>query len=124
MNYHFWSKSLKPKPRRPSKNATKTPLSPAIEKKKKTISNFIHVGLVLLLFMQATACVFGKKVTEIANCWLRTPPGEIPSEFIVKIAMRKFFWKFLWCSASTPTMEFIRSKMKIYPHEKTHDKAA
>jgi len=36
MNYHFWSRSIRPKSRSPQKNGAKRPASAAVEKKKKS----------------------------------------------------------------------------------------
>jgi hypothetical protein len=124
INYHFWSMSLEPQSRRPRKNPKKQVLSLAVAKKKKAILNFVHVGLVLLLFLQAFACEYGKKVAHIADCWLRTPSGPIPSEFIAKIALKNILGEFLWGSASNPIAKIIRSKMRSRQEEKAFDIAS
>jgi hypothetical protein len=112
MHYHFWSKSISPQSRRPGKNKTPQPTTKAIQKKKEAISNFVHIGLVLLLFLQAFACKFGEEASSIANCWLRTPSKSIPSEFIAKVALRNFIGTFLTSSASNPITKIIKMKKR------------
>jgi len=124
MNYHFWSMSLKPQLRRPQKNPAKKVSGKAENKKKNTILNFVHTGLVLLLFLQAFACEYGKKVAVTADCWLRTPPENIPSEFIAKIALKNVLGEFLWGSASNPITKIIQSRTRRRCEKKPLDTAA
>jgi hypothetical protein len=112
MTYHFWSKSVKPQSRRPVKNDTKPNLPKSVERKKKAILNFVHIGLVLQLFLQAFACEFAEKVSQNADCYLRTPSKSIPSEFIAKVALRNILASFLCGSASNPIVTYIRNKKR------------
>lgn len=112
MNYHFWSMSVKPRSRRPGKNPPRVGAVDRVERKKRAISNFVHVGLALLLFLQAFACEFAEKTTALADCWLRTPTETIPSEFIAKIALKNVLARFLSISASNPIADFILRKRK------------
>lgn len=123
MTYHFWSKSLKPQSRRPAKNDAKRTFSESVERKKKAITNFVHIGLVLQLFLQAFACEFAEKVSENADCWLRTPCQSIPSEFIAKVALKNVLWDFLCDSASNPIAAIIRNK-KRFRSDKNHLRVA
>lgn len=117
MHYHFWSMSVKPRSRRPAKNPPQTGASDSVERKKRAISNFVHVGLVLLLFLQAFACEFAEKTTALADCWLRTPAETIPSEFIAKIALKNVLARFLSVSASNPIGDFIQRKRRRHLRE-------
>ena len=115
MEYRFWSKHLEPQTRRPAKNGVRRE-STNQEATKRTlaaISNFLHIGLVLLVFLQALSCKFGSRVTEEADCWLRTPPGSVPSVFIAKIAVGGILRRILCGSASNPIAEIIQAKMKF-----------
>lgn len=37
--------------------------------------------------LQLPALKFSQEIIRTAHCWLRTPPGNVPSEFITKIAL-------------------------------------
>lgn len=112
MDYHFWSKSITAQSRRPKKNPKQTTkgLLPGTQKTKNAIVNFVHVGLVLLIYLQASACMYGQAVTKTANCWLRTPSNSIPSEFIAKMALRNILGQYLWGSVISPITQLIQSK--------------
>ena len=114
MEYRFWSKHLEARTRRPVKNGTRRE-STNQEATKRTlaaISNFLHVGLVLLVFLQAFSCKFGIGVIKEADCWLRTPSSDVPSEFVAKIAVGCILRRLLRSSASNPIAEIIHAKMK------------
>jgi hypothetical protein len=114
MEYRFWSKHLEPQTRRPVRNSDKrTTTNPkATERTIAAMSNFLHVGLVLLAFLQALSCKFGVSVAEKADCWLRTPSGAIPSEFVAKIALGCILRRILNGSGENPIAEIIHAKMK------------
>lgn len=124
MQYHFWSKSINPQSRRPGKNSPNKIDTPSINAKKEAISNFVHIGLVVLLFLQAVACNFKESVTNVADCWLRTSSKEIPSEFIVKIALTKVVGGFIRRSASNAIMKIINDKKKPHPPDNESEVAA
>ncbi|MEA2012099.1 MAG: hypothetical protein U9O87_03295 [Verrucomicrobiota bacterium] len=123
MQYHFWSMSITPQSRRPHKNGSKKILTEKIKCKKQAILNFVHIGLVLLLSLQAFACEFGTKINDVANCWLRTQSETIPFEFIAKIALRNIFNRFLWCFPSNPIAKIIQNKKKLKKDFQHFDKA-
>ena len=126
MEYRFWSKHLEPQTRRPAKNGVRRE-STNQEATKRTlaaISNFLHVGLVLLTFLQAFSCKFGARVTDEADCWLRTPPGSIPSVFIAKIAAGSILRRILSGSGSNPIAEIIHAKMKSHTGDGSLENAA
>lgn len=114
MEYRFWSKHLEPQTRRPAKNGVlrESTNQEATMRTLAATSNFLHIGLVLLIFLQALSCKFGSRVTKEADCWLRTPPGSVPSVFIAKIAVGSILRRILSGSASNPIAEIIQVKMK------------
>ena len=90
MAYHFWSSYLKPVSRKPLRNKQQTQVSSKPDKTQLTlaaIEKFVAVQMVVLGALQILACRFGKDVHAEANCWLRTPCGEIPSVFVTKNAL-------------------------------------
>lgn len=113
MEYRFWSKHLEPQTRRPAKNGVRRDSTnqKATAMTLAAISNFLHVGLVLLAFLQALSCKFGVLVADEADCWLRTPPGRVPSVFMAKIAAGSILRRLLRGSASNPIAAIIHAKM-------------
>ena len=90
MRYHFWSKYLKPASRRPTKNAAAKRTSSRPQKTRSTfaaIEKFFAIQLVVLGSLQLLARRFAAQVHRNARCWLRTPSGEIPSEFVTRTAL-------------------------------------
>lgn len=90
MQYHFWSKYLKPSSRRPVKKEKQKQISTRPDKTENTlaaIEKFVAVQLFVLGALQLLACRFGSEINNKARCWLRTPCGEIPSEFVTKTAL-------------------------------------
>ena len=90
LRYHFGSKYLPPASRRPAKKGTPRPLSLRPEKTKNTlaaIEKFVVVQLLVLGALQLLACHFARQIGERSNCWLRTPCGEIPSQFVTRTAL-------------------------------------
>lgn len=126
MEYRFWSKHLEPQTRRPAKNGVlrESKNQRATDQTLAAISNFLHIGLVLLVFLQALSCKFGVSVTKEADCWLRTPPGSVPSVFIAKIAVGGILRRILSGSASNPIAEIIQTKMKSKAGEERLEDAA
>lgn len=114
MEYRFWSRHLEPQTRRPAKNGTPresgNPKNTA--RTIAAISNYLHVGLVFLVFLQALSCKFGSAVTEKADCWLRTPSGPVPSEFVAKSAAACVLRRLLRGSGGNPMARIIQGKMK------------
>ncbi len=65
MEYRFWSTHLEPQTRRLAKNGVRRE-STNQEATKRTlaaISNFLHIGRILLVFPQALSCKFGPRMT-------------------------------------------------------------
>jgi hypothetical protein len=126
MTYRFWSMGLEPQTRRPARNTPgRTSENPAATAKTlAAISNFVHIGMATLVFLQALACKFGPDVTAEANYWLRTPSGQVPSELISKIAAGNIIRRLLCGLATNPIAQIIRDKRKApKSHEKMEDAA-
>ena len=90
MQYHFWSKYLKPISRKPLKNNIMRPVSSQPVKTKNTldaIEKFNHIHLVVLGSFQLLACNFNQQICNKARCWLRTSFSDIPSEFVTRSAI-------------------------------------
>jgi len=88
--YHFWSKYLQPSSRRPAKKSSPPTVSSKPEKTKNTlaaIEKFVVIQIIVLGALQMMALKFSREIIKGAHCWLRTPPGNVPSEFITKIAV-------------------------------------
>jgi len=90
LRYHFWSKYLQPSSRRPLKKSASEPVSRKPGKTQITleaIEKFVAIQIVILGTLQMLALRFPKEIIAKANCWMRTPPENIPSEFMTKIAL-------------------------------------
>jgi hypothetical protein len=88
--YHFWSKYLQPSSRRPAKKNAPRPVSSRPQKTKNTlaaIEKFVVLQIIVLGLLQLLALKFSREIIQTAHSWLRTPPGNVPSEFITKIAL-------------------------------------
>ena len=88
--YHFWSKYLQPSSRRPAKKNKPKPISRKPVKTMQTlqaIEKFVVVQIIVLGLLQLLALKFPKEIVCKAHCWMRTPPRNIPSEFMTKIAL-------------------------------------
>jgi hypothetical protein len=90
MQYHFWSKYLRRASRRPVRNMDSTPVSTRPRKTKNTlaaIEKFVAVELLVVGCLQLLACRFATLIDVRARCWLRTPCGPVPSEFVTRTAL-------------------------------------
>ena len=90
MQYHFWSKYLKASSRRPVKKEKQIPFSTRPDRTTNTleaIEKFVAFQAIVLGTLQLLAYRFGAEIHAKAYCWLRTPCGEIPSEFVTKTAL-------------------------------------
>jgi len=90
MQYHFWSKYLRPASRRPVRKHRSQPRSTRPEKTKNTlaaIEKFVVVQLLVVGALQLLANRFPAQIGDRARCWLRTPCGPIPSEFVTRTAL-------------------------------------
>jgi len=90
MRYHFWSKYLQPASRRPVRRDAPKPTSSRPDKTRNTlgaIEKFVQVQLIVLGALQLLAQGFAREIRTTAQCWLRTPCGDIPSEFVTRHAL-------------------------------------
>jgi hypothetical protein len=90
MQYHFWSKYLRPVSRCPTRNKHSRPYSTRPERTKNTlaaIEKFVVVQLLVVGSLQLLASRFVSEIGDRAHCWLRTPCGPIPSEFVTRTAL-------------------------------------
>lgn len=88
--YHFWSKYLPPVSRRPLRSASTLPASCRPEQTRNTLAaihKFLAVHLILLGSLQLLAARCGEEIRRHARCWLRTPCGDVPSEFVTRAAL-------------------------------------
>jgi len=115
MSYHFWSKYLQRVSRRPRKNAHTHQRSSCIAATNNTlaaIEKFVNLHLLTLGALQLLALHFPTRIRQFADCWLRTPPAHIPSEFIVKSAITAL-WRNNKCGfAKSCITALIRSKQQ------------
>lgn len=113
MRYHFWSKYLQPISRRPPKNKEPKPLSSQPQKTKKTfdaIEKFVVIQLLVLGMLHLLAVRFASHIHTTAHCWLRTPCGEIPSEFVTRTALANTIRANLFTFAKNPITQLILEK--------------
>jgi hypothetical protein len=116
LQYHFWSKYLPPCSRRPAKKGTPKPVSLNPEKTRATldaIEKFVIVLSISLGIVQVMALRFPKEIVTIARCWMRTPPKEIPSEFMTKIAIVNLINANLCSFAKNMITHLILNKQKM-----------
>ena len=90
MQYHFWSKYLRPVSRRPARKQKSLRCSSRPEKTENTlaaIEKFVVIQLLVVGALQLLAKRFPAQLGDRARCWLRTPCGSIPSEFVTRTAL-------------------------------------
>jgi hypothetical protein len=90
MGYHFWSRYLRPASRRPTRKTAAPPSSSRPLKTQNTfeaIDKFLHVQLIVLGALQLLARDCAGQIHASARCWLRTPCGATPSEFVTRAAL-------------------------------------
>jgi hypothetical protein len=125
--YHFWSKYLTPVSRRPRRGSHPTPVSSHPDRTANTlaaIQKFMALHLIVLGTLQLMAATFGDAVREHARCWLRTPSGAMPSDFISRTALTNVLREYLRNVAKNPIIAIIRRKQIQHQNnrEKTLDK--
>jgi len=127
LHYHFWSKYLSPASRRPAKKGTPRPVSSRPEKTKNTlaaIEKFVIVQLLVLGALQLLACRFARQIGERAHCWLRTPCGEIPSEFVTRTALANIIRRNLCALAKDWITQLILPKQNTIENTGYFEEAA
>jgi hypothetical protein len=118
--YHFWSKYLEPVSRRPRRGSHPAPISSRPDRTANTlaaIEKFLALHLIVLGTLQLLAATFGDAVREQARCWLRTPSGAVPSDFVSRTALANLLLANIRVLAKNPVITLIRRR-QITP-EKT-----
>lgn len=91
--YHFWSKYLQPVSRRPLRKQHVLPVSSNPEKTRLTleaIHKFLAINLIVIGTLRLLASRCSQDIHRHAHCWLRTPCGEVPSEFVTRTALASY----------------------------------
>lgn len=121
--YHFWSKYLAPVSRRPRRGSQPAPVSSRPDRTANTlaaIQKFMALHLIVLGALQLMAALFGDVVRDQARCWLRTPGGAVPSDFVTRTALANLLLANIRVLAKNPVIALIRRR-QITP-EKTAEK--
>jgi hypothetical protein len=111
--YHFWSKYLAPVSRRPRRGSHPAPVSSRPDRTANTlaaIEKFLALHLVVLGALQLLAATCADAVRRHARCWLRTPSGSLPSDFISRAALANVLRDNISTLAENPVTASIRSK--------------
>lgn len=126
MRYHFWSKYLEPSSRRPARRNTPRPTSSRPRKTLDTlaaIEKFVQVQLIVLGALQLLAQRFAPEIRGKARCWLRTPCGEIPSEFVTRHALTNVLRENILTFAKNSITRIILDKQGKSPRAASSRKA-
>ena len=111
--YHFWSKYLAPVSRRPTRGTHPSPVSTRPDRTANTlaaIEKFMALHLIVLGTLQLLAATCADAVREHARCWLRTPSGSVPSDFVSRAALANLLHANLCGLAKNPVIESIQRK--------------
>ena len=111
--YHFWSRYLAPVSRRPTRGSHPTPISSRPDRTANTlaaIEKFMALHLVVLGTLQLLAATCANAVSRHAHCWLRTPSGALPSDFISRTALANVLHDNIRTVAKNPVTAAIRRK--------------
>jgi len=121
--YHFWSKYLTPVSRRPSRETCSPAVSSRPDRTANTlaaIEKFMALHLIVLGALQLLAATCTNAVRHHANCWLRTPTGTIPSDFVSRTALANLLQANIRDLHENPIIALIRRKQM--PPEKFREK--
>jgi hypothetical protein len=66
--------------------------------------------LIVLGAIQLLAATFSDTVREQAHCWLRTPSGAVPSDFVSRTALANLLHDNIRVLAKNPVIALIRRK--------------
>jgi len=116
--YHFWSKYLSPVSRRPARGTQPAPVSSRPERTANTlaaIEKFMALHLIVLGTLQLLSATFAQAVRQHAQCWLRTPSGSVPSDFVCRTALANLLHANMRGLHKNPVIESIRRKQTL-PH--------
>ncbi len=111
--YHFWSKYLAPVSRRPTHGNQPAPISSRPDRTRNTlaaIEKFLALHLIVLGTLQLLASTCGDAVRQHAHCWLRTPSGNVPSDFISRTALANLLHANIRSLGKNPITQFILRK--------------
>jgi len=111
--YHFWSKYLAPASRRPTHGTHAAPVSSRPDRTANTlaaIEKFMALHLIVLGTLQLLAATCADAVREHARCWLRTPSGSVPSDFVSRTALANLLHADIRGLGKNPITESIRRK--------------
>ena len=120
--YHFWSKYLASVSRRPARGMQKPPVSSRPARTANTlaaIEKFMALHLVVLGTLQILAATCADAVRRHARCWLRTPSGAVPSDFVSRLALANFLRANIRAFGKNSVIAFIRRKQN--PPRKSRD---
>jgi hypothetical protein len=122
--YHFWSKYLEPVSRRPVRKQGLLPVSSRPEKTRNTleaIHKFLAVHIIVVGTLRLLAFHCTHDIRRQAHCWLRTPCGEAPSEFVTRTALANFLRVNIAVFVKQCSMPFIPRRLSDQPrfHVKT-----
>jgi hypothetical protein len=80
------------------------------------IEKFLALHLIVLGTLQLLAATFGDAVREQARCWLRTPSGAVPSDFVSRTALANLLLANIRVLAENPVIALIRRR-QIAPEQ-------
>lgn len=113
LTYHFWSKYLAPTSRRPTRGTHPAPVSSRPDRTANTlaaIEKFMALHLIVLGTLQIVAATCADAVRKHAHCWLRTPGGVVPSDFVSRTALANLLHADIRGLGKNPVTESIRRK--------------
>jgi hypothetical protein len=119
LGYHFWSKYLAPVSRRPIKSSATPPPSRRPKRTRKTLAaihKFLAVQLILLGSLQLLAAHYADDIRRHARCWLRTPCGDVPSEFVTRTALTNLLRADIRSFAKNWITQLILHRQTRTPH--------
>jgi hypothetical protein len=116
--YHFWMRSMKPRPRRSGDqylHRESDSYRNQIRRKLAAYHCHIQLGLIAQGLLQCLAVLNAKSVWRLFGSWLRTiRPGILPSEQVVTMALRHSLPEFLTDSSNTNILaKFIRKQLDL-----------
>ena len=108
LSYHFWMQEMKPLRRKSGDqymHRETEKYRQAVKRKLNAYHSFIQAGLIAQGLLQYLAACFPKLVWSSFGSWLRTiRPGVVPSELVVKTALRNTLPHFLLDTSTKPIL--------------------
>jgi len=124
--YHFWSKYLAPVSRCPRRGSHPAPVSSRPDRTANTldaIQKFVALHMIVLGALQLMAASLGDTVREKARCWLRTPGGKVPSDFVSRTALANLLQTNIRVFPENPIIALIHRRQSA-PEKSTAEKVA